>query len=91
MIAERFDLLRDISFETRVAQAEYDGARALWCVSTVTGEQLTARGRRRLQRQASGRHRDRSTGIQAIPVIAAQAAHLTVGQRTPQLRRPCPQ
>ncbi|MBL28931.1 MAG: cyclohexanone monooxygenase [Rhodospirillaceae bacterium] len=41
-VADRFDLRRDIRFETRVAAAEYDDASRLWTVTTDTGETATA-------------------------------------------------
>src|SRR3954454_6233929 len=33
-VAERFDLRRDITFDTRVAAAVFDGARSVWSVTT---------------------------------------------------------
>ncbi|MEO6023732.1 MAG: NAD(P)/FAD-dependent oxidoreductase [Burkholderiales bacterium] len=116
-VADRFDLKRDICFNTRVTSAHYDTIANLWRVSTATGEQLTAQflitavgclsaanipkipglesfgGRwyhtgqwphegvdfsgKRVGQIGTG-----STGIQAAPVIAETAAHLTVFQRT---------
>ncbi len=116
-VAERFDLKRDIRFNTRVAAAHYDEAANLWRVMTDAGEVLTAQylitavgclsaanvptipgletfqGRwvhtgqwphegvdfrgKRVGLIGTG-----STGIQAAPVIAETAAHLTVFQRT---------
>ena len=116
-VADRFDLKRDIRFNTRVASAHYDEAANLWRVSTDAGETLTAQflitavgclssanipdipgldtfaGRwyhtgqwphegvdftgKRVGQIGTG-----STGIQAAPVIAETAAHLTVFQRT---------
>lgn len=116
-VAERFDLLRDIQFETRVTGAAFDEARDRWSVTTASGERfeapflITAVGClsaanvpaiEGLERFAgewyhTGRWPHEgvdfagkrvgligtgSTGIQATPVIAAQAAHLTVFQRT---------
>ena len=116
-VAERFDLLRDIQFETRVTGAAFDEARNRWSVTTASGERfeapflITAVGClsaanvpaiEGLERFAgewyhTGRWPHEgvdfagkrvgligtgSTGIQATPVIAAQAAHLTVFQRT---------
>ncbi len=117
-VAERFDLKRDIRFDTRVTSAHWDAASNLWCVGTAAGDQFKARflitavgclssanvpqipgladfaGRwyhtgewphegvdfagKRVGLIGTG-----STGIQAVPVIAASAAHLTVFQRTP--------
>jgi cyclohexanone monooxygenase len=41
-VADRFDLRRDIQFETRVASAHYDEAHHRWTVTTGTGERVTA-------------------------------------------------
>jgi cation diffusion facilitator CzcD-associated flavoprotein CzcO len=41
-VADRFDLKRDIRFDTRVAAAHYDEAANLWRVTTDTGDALTA-------------------------------------------------
>jgi cation diffusion facilitator CzcD-associated flavoprotein CzcO len=116
-VADRFDLKRDIRFNTRVTAAHYDETANLWRVSTDAGETLTAQflitavgclssanipnipgldtfeGRwyhtgqwphegvdfagKRVGMIGTG-----STGIQAAPVIAETAAHLTVFQRT---------
>ena len=116
-VAERFDLKRDIRFNTRVRSAHYDEQANLWRVSTDAGEALTAQflitavgclssanipnipgldtfaGRwyhtgqwphegvdfsaKRVGLIGNG-----STGIQAAPVIAETAAHLSVFQRT---------
>jgi cation diffusion facilitator CzcD-associated flavoprotein CzcO len=116
-VADRFDLKRDIRFNTRVAAAHYDETANRWRVTTQAGEVLTAqflvtavgclssanvpdlpgieafegqwyhtgqwphqgvdfRGKR------VGQIGTGSTGIQAAPVIAETAAHLTVFQRT---------
>jgi cyclohexanone monooxygenase len=42
-VAERFDLYRDITFDTRVETAIYDEAAAVWMIETDTGERLTCR------------------------------------------------
>ena len=116
-VADRFDLKRDIRFNTRVTSAHYDERANLWHVTTDAGEVLTAQflitavgclssanipdiaghdsfaGRwyhtgqwphegvdfrgKRVGQIGTG-----STGIQAAPVIAETAAHLTVFQRT---------
>ncbi len=116
-VADRFDLLRDIRLNTRVAAARYDAAVNRWTVTTETGDRLTATylitavgclstanvpkiagletfaGRwyhtgqwphegvdfsgKRVGLVGTG-----STGIQAAPVIAETAQHLTVFQRT---------
>jgi cation diffusion facilitator CzcD-associated flavoprotein CzcO len=116
-VAERFDLKRDIRFNTRVRSAHYDESANQWRVATEAGENFTASflitavgclssanipdipelatfaGRwvhtgqwphegvdfagKRVGQIGTG-----STGIQAAPVIAETAAHLTVFQRT---------
>ncbi len=116
-VADRFDLKRDILFNTRVAAAHYDEAANRWRVRTEAGETFVAKflitavgclstanvpnfeglesftgdwyhtGQwphegvdftgKRVGMIGTG-----STGIQAAPVIAASAAHLTVFQRT---------
>ena len=42
-VADRFDLRRDIHFNTRVASAVYDEASRLWTVRTQQGDAVTAR------------------------------------------------
>ena len=116
-VADRFDLKRDIRFNTRVKAAHYDEAANRWNVRTEAGEQFTARflvtavgclstanvpdipGLESFNGQwyhtgqwphqgvdftgkQVGLIGTGSTGIQATPVIAEQAAHLTVFQRT---------
>ncbi len=116
-VADRFDLKRDIRFNTKVSAAHYDETANLWRVKTEAGEKFTAQflitavgclssaniptipgldtfmGRwyhtgqwphegvdfsgKRVGLIGTG-----STGIQAAPVIAETAAHLTVFQRT---------
>ena len=122
-VADRFDLRRDIRFETRVTSAHFDEAQGLWDVRTDTGETYAARycvmatgclsnarlpdipGRdsfkgptyhtgywphegvdftgRRVAVIGTG-----SSAIQAIPVIAEAAGHVTVFQRTPNYSIP---
>jgi len=122
-IADRYDLRRDISFESRVSAASYDEAAGMWSVQTESGQTITCRyfvmatgclstaripdfpglkdfkGRtfhtgwwphapidftgRRVAVVGTG-----SSAIQSIPVIAEQAAHLTVFQRTPNFSIP---
>ena len=121
-VADRYDLRRDIRFETTVTAAHYDDARARWAVTTdrgswdarfcvmATGCLSAAKlpeipGRdsflgptyhtghwphagvdftgRRVAVIGTG-----SSAIQAIPVIAAQAAQVTVFQRTPNFSIP---
>jgi cation diffusion facilitator CzcD-associated flavoprotein CzcO len=116
-VADRFDLKRDILFNTRVIGAHYDQAANRWRVRTEAGETFVAKflitavgclstanvpkfeglecfdgdwyhtGQwphegvdftgKRVGMIGTG-----STGIQAAPVIAAAAKHLTVFQRT---------
>ncbi len=116
-VADRFELKRDIQFNTRVTAAHYDEDANRWEVRTQAGERFTAKylitavgclstanipniagledfgGRwyhtgqwphegvdftgKRVGLVGTG-----STGIQAAPVIAETAAHLTVFQRT---------
>ncbi|MDB5511121.1 MAG: pamO 2 [Enterovirga sp.] len=122
-VADRFDLRRDISFETRVEAAAWDDERGLWTVELSTGATVSARfcimatgclsaakmpeipglgsfagpsyhtgawpkegvsfSALRVGVIGTG-----SSGIQAIPVIAAEAGHLTVFQRTPNYSLP---
>jgi len=42
-VADRFDLRRDIRFETAVKSATYDDATGYWQISTAHGEQVSAR------------------------------------------------
>jgi cyclohexanone monooxygenase len=118
-VADRYDLRRDIRFETRVTRATWDEQARRWDVETDQGDRVRARflisavgclsdsqtpdfpglesfrgqsyhtGRwphekvdftgKRVAQIGTG-----SSGVQAAPVIAAEAAHLTVLQRTPQ-------
>ncbi|HUB13234.1 MAG TPA: NAD(P)/FAD-dependent oxidoreductase [Acetobacteraceae bacterium] len=116
-VADKFDLKRDIRFDSRVTAAQYDAAANRWRVSTEQGETFVAKflvtavgclstanvptipGLRDFQGdwyhtgqwphegvdftgRRVGMIGTGSTGIQAAPVIAAQARHLTVFQRT---------
>jgi cyclohexanone monooxygenase len=122
-VADRFDLRRDIQFETWVTDARYDETAQRWTVETSTGVRATARflicavgalstanmpdipgietfagecyhtGQwphepvsfkgKRVAVIGTG-----SSGIQSIPEIAKEAAHVTVLQRTPQFAFP---
>jgi cation diffusion facilitator CzcD-associated flavoprotein CzcO len=122
-VADRFDLRRDITLDTRVLSAHLDEAAGRWTVTTDGGERLTAtyvvlavgllsstnlpqiEGRddfagptyhtgawphepvdftgRRVGVIGTG-----SSGIQLIPLVAEQAEHLTVFQRTPNFSLP---
>src|SRR6478609_2256373 len=42
-VADRFDLRRDIQFDTRVERAEFDEGNNLWSVSLSDGKTVTAR------------------------------------------------
>jgi cation diffusion facilitator CzcD-associated flavoprotein CzcO len=117
-VADRFDLRRDITFDTRVTEAVFDEGSACWRVRTDAGHDVTARflimatgclssanipaivgadsfrgatyhtgtwphdgvdlAGKRVGVIGTG-----SSAIQAIPIIAEQAARLTVFQRTP--------
>jgi cation diffusion facilitator CzcD-associated flavoprotein CzcO len=116
-VAERFDLKRDITFNTAVAAAAWDEAAGTWTVTAEGGEQVTTRflitGVGALSAsntpkfagidsfggasyhtghwphegvdftgQRVGVIGTGASAVQAIPVIADQAAELTVFQRT---------
>ena len=116
-VADRFELRREIAFDTRVTAAAYDEAANLWVVETDRGDTVrcrylvTAVGCLSLPKvpeiagleafegrwvQTGAWPRDGvdvagkrvavigtgSSGIQSIPILAEQAAHLTVFQRT---------
>ena len=116
-VADRYDLRRDITFNTKVASATFDDASNTWTVTTDSGESVTSQfvvmatgclsaanypqiegidsfggetyhtGRwpkegvdfagKRVAVIGTG-----SSGIQSIPIIAAECADLTVFQRT---------
>ena len=122
-VADRFDLRRDIQFNTRVRAATFEEATSRWTVETEAGERFTARfcimatgclsspnlpefkgldsfkGERyhtgywpheevdftgkRVAVIGTG-----SSAVQSIPIIAGQARHLTVFQRTPNYAVP---
>jgi cation diffusion facilitator CzcD-associated flavoprotein CzcO len=116
-VADKFDLKRDIEFNTRVKAAHYEGKANRWRVTTESGEQhiakylvtavgcLSTANVPKIPGLASfggawyhtgqwphegvdftgkrvGMIGTGSTGIQAAPVIAETAKHLTVFQRT---------
>lgn len=123
-VADRFDLRRDITLNTRVTEAHFDATRGVWSVAAQPGDLpvecrflvmavgcLSSANRPQYPglSQFSGRvlHTGEwpheridfsgqrvavigtgSSGIQCIPLIAAQAAHLTVFQRTPNFAVP---
>ena len=116
-VADRFDLRRDIQFDTRVERAVFDEDANRWSVTTSDGKTVAAKfvvlatGCLSNARKPDIRGLDRfkgkvyhtghwphepvdftgrrvavigtgSSGIQSVPVIAEQASHLTVFQRT---------
>ena len=122
-VANRFDLRRDIQFETQVTRADYDDTAGEWAVETDRGERfaatfcIMATGCLSVPRRPpfegldsyegewyhTGQwpHRDvefsgkrvgvvgtGSTAIQVIPMVARQAEHLTVFQRTANFSMP---
>lgn len=122
-VADRFDLRRDIQFETRVRAARFDPARNTWTLTTDKGERLSAtycvmatgnlstprvpkfKGLERFQGKwyhtglwpkegvdFSGLRvaviGTGSSGVQSIPLIARQAKHLHVFQRTANFSLP---
>ena len=122
-VADRFDLRRDIRFNTRVTAATFDEGAGRWIVETDDGARVSAtfcimgtgclstantpafKGLDSFKgdRYHTGRwpHEEvdftgrrvgvigtGSSAIQAIPVIARQAAHLFVFQRTPNFTIP---
>ena len=122
-VADRFDLRRDIQFNTRVKAASFDEAAGRWVIETSDGGRTTAtycimalgclsspnlpsfegfetfQGERyhtgywpheevdftgkRVAIIGTG-----SSAVQSIPIIASQAKHLTVFQRTPNYAIP---
>ena len=116
-VADRFDLRRDIRFDTRVKSAAFDEAEACWVLETEAGGRFRARwcvmalGCLSAANLPDFKGRDSfegptyhtghwphegvdlagkrvavigtgSSAIQSIPVLAREAAHLTVFQRT---------
>jgi cyclohexanone monooxygenase len=122
-VADRFDLRKDIDFNTSVTAAHFDEAQGRWTIETDHGERVSAqflimatgcistaqtpnidglsdyRGNthhtgnwphekvyftgQRIAVIGTG-----SSGMQAIPVLAEEAAHVTVFQRTPHYSAP---
>jgi cyclohexanone monooxygenase len=116
-VADRFDLKRDIDFNTRVKSAAFDEAAGRWVIETANGKRLSARfcimatgclsspnlpDFKGLESFKGDRYHTGywpkegvdftgkrvavigtgSSAVQSIPIMAAQAAHLTVFQRT---------
>ena len=122
-VADRFDLRRDIRFETAVTEAVFDDAAGCWRIATEDGTRLSATycimatgclsavnrpafdGLDRFEGawyhtgawphekvsfagQRVGIVGTGSSAIQSIPLIAAEAEHLTVFQRQPNYTIP---
>jgi cation diffusion facilitator CzcD-associated flavoprotein CzcO len=122
-VADRFDLRRNVSFNTRVTAAHFDETTGRWTVTTDQGETVTAKfvitavgclssgqipnipGRDTFAGESyhtgawphtgvdfTGKRvgviGTGSSGVQSIPVIARQAGHTYVFQRTPQYTIP---
>jgi len=122
-VADRFDLRRDIRFDTRVTAATFDETAGRWRVETADGAEVTAgycvmatgclsstntpkfagietfRGPTchtgnwphdgvDFTGQRVGIIGTGSSAIQSIPIIATQAGHLFVFQRTPNYAVP---
>src|SRR5215831_18235030 len=122
-VADRFDLRRDIEFNTRVKEAVFDSETNLWTVKTDKGHIATARycimatGNLSTPRKPKipglenfkgkwhhtglwphegvdftglrvGVIGTGSSGVQSIPIIAKQAKHLYVFQRTANFSLP---
>jgi cyclohexanone monooxygenase len=122
-VADRFDLRRDIEFNTRVKEAFFDGKTNTWTVKTDKGNTATARfcimatGNLSTPRTPNYPGLEKfkgkwyhtglwphegvdftgsrvgvvgtgSSGVQSIPLIAKQAKHLYVFQRTANFSLP---
>ena len=122
-VVERFDLRRDICFNTRMRSARYDEDRALWLITAEDGAQWQAaylvmcvgqlsttkapniagqdaftgriihsglwpKEKVSFTGQRVGIIGTGSSGMQMTPIIAQQAEHLTVFQRTPNYSIP---
>jgi len=122
-VADRFDLRRDIRFETRVTAATWDEGAQRWQIVTDRGDRVSAQfcvmavgclsAAKRPEVDGIDTFRGRtfhtgrwphegvdftglrvgvigtgSSGIQSIPLMARQAEHLTVFQRTPNFTMP---
>ena len=122
-VADRYDLRRDIDFNTRVIEAAFDEPASRWTVRTDKGDVISARycimatGCLSLPNEPKFKGQERfkgatyhtgrwphepvdftgktvgvigtgSSAIQSIPVIASQARHVYVFQRTPNYSVP---
>jgi cyclohexanone monooxygenase len=109
-VADRFDLRRDVQFDTRVDAATWHEDEQRWVVTTDRGDEVSARflvmatGCLSTTKQVDIAGLDTFAGTvlhtgrwphepvdltgQRVGVIGAQAAHLTVFQRTPAYSMP---
>ncbi|CAM3584711.1 NAD(P)/FAD-dependent oxidoreductase [Aeromicrobium ponti] len=122
-VADKFDLRRDVQFNTRVLSARFDEKKNRWNVQLNNGKTVSAQyfitavgclsasnvpkfkgletfkgewyhtghwphEKVEFKGKCVGIIGTGSSGIQAIPVIAKEAEHLTVFQRTPQYSSP---
>lgn len=122
-VVEKFDLRREMQFDTRVTVVAFDGTTNRWAIETDRGEHISAKycimatgclstptrpdfkdlesyeGKTYHTGQWPHEEIDftgnrvgiigtGSSAVQSIPVIAEQAAHLTVFQRTPNFSVP---
>jgi cation diffusion facilitator CzcD-associated flavoprotein CzcO len=122
-VADRFDLRKDIEFQTSADKAVWDDVECRWAISTSKGETISAQhyimasgclSHSKLPEipgvdsyQGPTYHTGHwphegvdftgmrigvigtgSSGIQSIPELAKQAAHVTVFQRTPNFSMP---
>jgi cyclohexanone monooxygenase len=122
-VADRFDLRRDLTLETRVTAAVFDDTTSRWTICTDRGEEVSAQfcimatgclSTAQVPKypgletftgkwyhtgnwphegvdftgQRVGVIGTGSSAIQSIPIIARQAAHLFVFQRTPNFSVP---
>jgi cyclohexanone monooxygenase len=122
-VADRFDLRREIQFDTRVLAARFEESMSRWSVATSDGKVVSARflimatgclsSARMPDINGAGSFMGKtyhtghwphqevdfsgqrvgvigtgSSAIQLIPVVAAQARHLVVFQRTPNFSIP---
>ncbi len=122
-VAERFDLKKDITFDTRVERAVFDEDEQRWLIYTDNGEVVAARhfimatGCLSVPKELDIAGTDKfkgptyvtgrwphegvdfsgqkvavigtgSSAVQSIPLIADEAAHLTIYQRTPAFSMP---
>ena len=122
-VVEKFDLRRDMQFETRVTHAAFDDTSNRWAIETDRGEHISAKycimatGCLSTPAQPDFKGLDSfegdtyhtgiwpheeidftgkrvgiigtgSSAVQSIPVIAEEATHLTIFQRTPNFSVP---